>query len=228
MQRCASTGDIKHYDIPSLSNFCVLSSGSPVLLWLAVKSKSQGGAAEMGLGRGWMLHSRPEVQESLDVTIRHPLAVKYAAQAARSDGAAARIAEASKRERYPASAAAGLQAVVPFAVETFGRLGSSALRLLHGARQRAIERDELLRGWAGTAMFQRWLCLLSCGLQTSLFTAVQAMRGASGMLVGEVPARGSAVMAALPFASVTGKVCWAGGRRSPRRRRRAAALSDAE
>ena len=36
----------------------------------------------------------------IDVTLRHPCAIKYVAQAALGDGAAARAAEAAKRDRY--------------------------------------------------------------------------------------------------------------------------------
>eukprot|EP00973_Karenia_brevis_P064441 8952568-Karenia_brevis.AAC.1 len=44
------------------------------------------------------------------------------------DGAAAAVAEEAKWCRYPASADAGLLAVEPFAMETFGRLGPGALK----------------------------------------------------------------------------------------------------
>ena len=37
----------------------------------------------------------------------------------------------------------------------------------------------LHNGCAGAALFTKWLCLLSCALQTSLFEAARAMRGAS-------------------------------------------------
>ena len=95
---------------------------------------------------------------------------------------AAEIAETAKRTRYPANAAAGLLAAEPFAIETFGRLGLGALQVLHEARQRTIERDEALRGWAGSALFQRWLGLLSCTLVRSLFHAYAAAIGASLVL----------------------------------------------
>ena len=64
----------------------------------------------------------------MDLTVCHPRARKYAAQAAQFDGAAASVAEQNKRrrQRYPAYAAEGLRAVVPFAIETFGRLGPAA------------------------------------------------------------------------------------------------------
>ena len=114
------------------------------------------------------------VSSYVDLTVRHPLAAKYRARAAAEDGAAAKVAESAKRIRYPAVAAAGLLPAEPFAVETFGRLGPAALQLLHSARQRRIEADASLRGWAGCALFQRWLGILSVSLQQALFESARA------------------------------------------------------
>ena len=65
----------------------------------------------------------------------------------------------------------------PFAIETFGRLGPNALRLLRSAWQRLVESEESVRGWAGQALFQRWLAQISCELQRSNFEAVSAAWG---------------------------------------------------
>ena len=119
----------------------------------------------------------------VDVTVRHPRAAKYQPHAATSDGSAARVAERGKRLRYPALPSVALEAAMPFSVETFGRLGSSALRLLHDARQRALERATNLRGWAGVSLHSRWLAQLSCSLARSLHEAARAMRGETGPLV---------------------------------------------
>ena len=112
-----------------------------------------------------------------DVTIRHPCAAKYVRQAGAQDGAALRLAEAGKRSRYPAVAAAGLDAVEPFAVETFGRLGPNAVRLLRTARQQAAERQAPYARWAGPALHQKWLASLSCSLQQALYEASRASWG---------------------------------------------------
>ena len=117
----------------------------------------------------------------VDVTVRHPRAAKYISQAAVTDGAAAGTAESGKRRRYPSLPAAGLEAAVPFAVETFGRLGPTALKLLQSSRQRAIERC----GGLQTALFSRWLAQLSCSLARSLHEAARAMRGEGGHLKAE-------------------------------------------
>ena len=79
----------------------------------------------------------------------------------------------------------GLEAVVPFAVETFGRLGPSALRLLHAARQRAAERNDSFRSWAGLALHQRWLAQLSCSLARALQTVAYAMLGESAAVTND-------------------------------------------
>ncbi len=125
---------------------------------------------------------------------------KYRVQAALSDGAAARAAEAVKLARYPAVASAGLQEVVPFAVETFGRLGRGAQRLLNSARKRVEESDDRFRGWASMALRDRWQAQLSCELQRSLFESVQAAWGKPGLpqVHGEQE-EGSLMAAVLPF-----------------------------
>ena len=138
----------------------------------------------------------------VDVTVRHPRAVKYVAQAAMQDGAAARSAESQKRARYPAIASAGLHTVLPIAVESFGLLGPGAMELLHAAHQRAIERDPALQGWAGAALYSRWLGRLSCNLQRALFDASQAMRGEVGRAGSADPPGGPLAAAAQLFAAV--------------------------
>ena len=90
----------------------------------------------------------------LDVTIRHPGAARHLDAAARVPGATARQAEKDKTARYPPS---GGRSVVPFAVETWGRLGDGAEDLLqclaaaaaHHARRRGqdCEASGRLKSW---------------------------------------------------------------------------------
>ena len=134
------------------------------------------------------------------MTVRHPRARKYLARAAREDGAAAAIAAHGKRVRYPSLPEEGVVAAEPFCVETFGRLGPDALRLLRDARQRIAERESgALRGWASVALFQRWLAQLSCELHRALHEASLAMWGKCGRLQTAAPEEGPLVSAALPF-----------------------------
>ena len=86
------------------------------------------------------------LRDYVDVTVRHPLAAKYLRRAATTDGAASATAEAAKRVRYPALAAAGLRSVVPFAVEFFGRLGPS------GAHYDCFDRPQLAQ-WSAMLVF---------------------------------------------------------------------------
>ena len=65
----------------------------------------------------------------------------------------------------------------PFSLETYGRLGDGTLQVLHAAWQRLQECRADARGWKGIWQFQRWLALLSCDLQRSLFEAEQAVAG---------------------------------------------------
>ena len=141
------------------------------------------------------------IRSYVDVTIRHPRAAKYVAHAAAADGAAAQIAEVGKRERCPAVAGAGLQAVEPFCVESFGRLGPAALRLLRAAGQRAAEHGPFGAGWASAALQARWLARLSCALHKGLYEAMQAMCGCAGPLVAEPTDGGAFLLALLPLAA---------------------------
>ena len=77
----------------------------------------------------------------MDIVIKHPRAWRVLESVAEVDGAAAEKGEQSKLRRCPAVPHLGLDAVVPFGVEFFGRLGKSALRLLRSARARVVESD---------------------------------------------------------------------------------------
>jgi len=140
------------------------------------------------------------IRTYVDVTIRHPRAQKYRARAREQDAAAARIAEQAKRVRYPARPEAGLLAAEPFAMETFGRLGPNALKLLREAEQRAAELDPALRGWTRQALRQRWLALLSVQLQRGLHEAAAAAWGQRPSCGEAEPEGGPLLAACLPFA----------------------------
>ena len=97
--------------------------------------------------------------------------------AADRDGAAAGEGEAAKLARYPAVADAGLEAVVPFAVETFGAFGPAAEKLLaHCARMR----HNRLGPEVGTASFTTrsfktyWRQRLALGLQRTIGRGMEA------------------------------------------------------
>ena len=138
--------------------------------------------------------------------MRHPRALKYLHRAASEDGAVAAIAEEAKRIRYPALPAAGLLAAEPFCVETFGRLGKGSLRLLRQAHGRMVEQHgPELHGWAGAAIFNRWLALLSCELQRALHDAALAMWGATGRCRAVWPEEGPLRSAALAFLGHAGQ-----------------------
>ena len=123
------------------------------------------------------------VRHHADVTVRHPRAQRYVADAARQDGYAAHIGEIDKLERYPAHPGAGLDAVEPVAVETFGRLGPLAVLLLRAARQRLEARTGPASFWLAGALHARWLAQFSVALQAGLFDAVSACAGAVGVPV---------------------------------------------
>ena len=115
------------------------------------------------------------VRHFVDVTVRHPRALKYRTAAALADGAAAAEAERTKRVRYPALADRGLAAVRPFAIESFGRFGEEALAVLGEARHRVAARSG--RRVSGSVA-SRWFGLLQCQLVLAQHEAVMAMEGA--------------------------------------------------
>ena len=103
----------------------------------------------------------------IDVTVRHPAAGDESAvrSAGRRDGEASRRAERAKHERYP-----GPQ-LVPFALETPGRMGAEATAWLL-AKARRLPTD------MQSAEMTRAYKVLSCALQTEV---VRQLRRAAGI-----------------------------------------------
>ena len=123
----------------------------------------------------------------IDVTVHHsvPGDASRLAAAARCGGTVNREAEAEKKRRYPDGLAPW--SVIPFAVETYGRLGIAALAHLRSlARARAQGLPDGGGDVAVTALLLRWTARLSAALQrsnsrrlgTSLGTVDHAKQGA--------------------------------------------------
>ena len=114
----------------------------------------------------------------VDVTVHHavPGDSDRLARAAATDGAVNLEAEAAKRARYPDGRTPWR--VVPFAVETYGRLGRAALlQLRRLARAQAERLGEDAAGVASTLVV-RWACRLSVALQRANAEALQRCLGA--------------------------------------------------
>ena len=86
----------------------------------------------------------------IDVSIRCPHASRYA-RASRNPGEAATAAAADKRARYGS-------AVLPVAVETYGRMGAESIRSLEhlAAHAGACMRDS----WAAQRLLPKWRAAL--------------------------------------------------------------------
>ena len=115
----------------------------------------------------------------LDVTVRYgvPGGDTQLAAAAREPGAVNRAAELEKRLRYPDGRTPWQ--VVPFAVETFGRLGLSALKHLRGlARTRAQGLPDGGEA-AASSLMQRWAARLSTALHRSNASRLRSALGAA-------------------------------------------------
>ena len=116
-----------------------------------------------------------QIQDLLiDVTIRHPAAEAYQPRAAQQPGHAASSAEQQKLERYPERDG---RSIVPFAVETWGRMGGRAEDLLQKLAAEAA-RHHCRRGQSTTAgtFMKRWRASLDATLQRGQAMSLIAAR----------------------------------------------------
>ena len=106
----------------------------------------------------WAFGSSDVSDLLIDVTIKHPMAAAYASHDA---AIAAAAGERSKLKRYPAAQG---RAVTPFAVETWGRLGTHAEEALQ-KMVAAATRHNVLRGHAPApgSLLKRWRASLDAG-----------------------------------------------------------------
>ena len=114
----------------------------------------------------------------IDVTVRHSIPSDAArlAAAARGGGAVNREAEADKKRRYPDGRAPW--DVIPFALETYGRLGSAALSHLRSlARTRAQEAGAESVEYASVLLL-KWSARISAALQRSNARRLRSALGA--------------------------------------------------
>ena len=113
----------------------------------------------------------------LDITVRHavPGSGPRLARAAAHDGAVNREAEADKRSRYPDGRAPWR--VVPFALESYGRLGRTALLHLRKLARAQAQRLEEGADEAAGALTFRWGCRLSVALHRANAEALRTALG---------------------------------------------------
>jgi hypothetical protein len=84
---------------------------------------------DVGYGqRGDVLVSTLDDLLNVDIVVTHPASYSMRSRASREPGAAAKVAEAKKRSTHGVGAVG--HTFVPFAIESYGRLGLDALRLL--------------------------------------------------------------------------------------------------
>ena len=117
----------------------------------------------------------------LDMVVPHPGAATRLHGAAAANGHAASQAEAAKHTRYPPNAHVRGR-LVPFAVETYGRLGEEGLRFLRKAAGRACTRTTalaVLGGEGPPAVLGGWLERQSVALQKNNAAALKAAAGAA-------------------------------------------------
>ena len=142
-----------------ISRASCASSAEPAYRHLRRSSQREG--AE-GQRRGDILAVLPGGRISvLDVVVTHPAAPSYVAAAARSDGAAAKRAADRKQQEFCRFGDQAQYTFVPFAVETYGRLGDDALGFVN-----ALATIAAANGRVSKATFvANALRELSCSLQ---------------------------------------------------------------
>jgi hypothetical protein len=113
----------------------------------------------------------------LDVTVRHPVSnvAGRLSRAARADGATNAVAEGDKRDRYPSERS--VHAVVPLALETYGRHGKTALRYLRKLARKQAETLEDSSGETASALVVRWGRWLSVALHRATARNLRASAG---------------------------------------------------
>ena len=100
------------------------------------------------------------------------------AAAARSDGAVNTEAEGYKRARYPAEACPWR--LVPLAHETYGRLGTAALKHLRLLARTEASGDRERSKWEAHALQARWASRLSVALHAANARCARSALGAAG------------------------------------------------
>ena len=99
------------------------------------------------------------------------------AAAARGPGAVNRTAELEKRLRYPDGRTPWQ--VVRFAVETFGRLGLTALKHLRGFARTRVQGSPDRSEAAASSLMQRWAVRFSAALHRSNASRLRSALGAA-------------------------------------------------
>jgi hypothetical protein len=79
--------------------------------------------------RGDVLVSSLDDLLNVDITVTHPASYSMRSRASKEPGAAARVAEENKRRVHGANTSG--HTFVPFAIESYGRLGRAAVQLLN-------------------------------------------------------------------------------------------------
>jgi len=111
-----------------------------------------------------------------DVVVPHPVGDTNTPEAARRDGAAAHKAEGTKYTRYG-------RRVLPLAVESYGRWGSTALTWWRQLAKQVALADPALAHqgrWAIPALLHRWWAEIGVALQTANAEGVLASLGREG------------------------------------------------
>jgi Reverse transcriptase (RNA-dependent DNA polymerase) len=116
----------------------------------------------------------------VDVSVTHPAAATYAARAAREVGAAAAERDAHKRRLYAGRGTGQDFDLVPFSVETYGRLGGPAMRFLRTLAEVASASGRVTKRAAMEASLRLVSVTLCRGVAAMYCASVQGLAQGSG------------------------------------------------
>ena len=155
-------------------------------------------AGPEGQRRGDILTVLPDGRVIIvDIVVTHPAAPTYARAAARTDGAAAERAANQKRAEFRSFADGAQYEFVPFAVESFGRLGQDAQRFINTLGDVAAAGGRVSKSVFVMNAYKDLSCTLQRGnglmYSRSLFNIARA-EGRQFLLGSDVPLQDAAAL----------------------------------
>jgi hypothetical protein len=116
----------------------------------------------------------------VDVSVTHPAAATYAVRAAREVGAAAAARDAHKRRLYAGRRTGHDFDLVPFSVESYGRLGGPTMRYLGTLAEVASTSGRVSKRAAMEASLRLVSVTLCKGVAAMYCASVQGLAQGSG------------------------------------------------
>jgi len=197
-RRCNGMMSVRHNFSVSTWRGILSDSGCPTSMEPGyAEFREHGEHGNAGMKRGDIFAVMPDGRLVItDIVITHPSAPTYVGAASRAAGAAAKVAERTKRRAFEALGEGAGYDFVPLAMESYGRLGKTALAFLSDLGTAAASRNGRLSKSAFVASaLKRLSCALCKGngrmYHASMFSLARAA-GRQFMPGSDVPVVGDA------------------------------------